>query len=47
MWTSVLPINGLEATWSDWTTTESGALLPTFHKLLITGLEISAIKGTL
>lgn len=45
MWTSILPIDGLEASWSDWTTTESGAQLPTFHKLLVLGLEITDIKG--
>ncbi len=47
MWTSTLPIDGLEASWSDWTTTESGAQLPTFHKLLVVGIEITHIKGTI
>ena len=46
MWTSILPIDGLEASWSDWTLTESGAQLPTFHKLLFLGLEMDDIKGT-
>mgnify|MGYP007086408762 CR=1 FL=1 len=46
MWTSLLPIDGLEATWADWTTTESGAQLPTFHKMIVLGLEIKHIKGT-
>ncbi|WP_298553825.1 hypothetical protein [uncultured Algibacter sp.] len=46
MWTSILPINGLEASWNDWTTTESGAQLPTFHKLLFIGLEIDDVKVT-
>ena len=45
MWTEILPINGLEATWKDWTTTESGAQLPTFHKLLFLGMEMGEIKG--
>ncbi|WP_142786239.1 hypothetical protein [Changchengzhania lutea] len=45
MWTSILPIAGLEASWSDWVVTESGAYLPTFHKLLFIGLEIEHIKG--
>ncbi len=45
MWTSILPFDGLEASWSDWTTTETGAQLPTFHKLLVLGLEIDDIKG--
>ncbi|WP_418603800.1 hypothetical protein [Hwangdonia sp.] len=47
MWTSLLPIDGLEATWSDWTTTESGAQLPTFHKLLVIGIEMGVVKGTI
>ena len=46
MWTSALPIDGLEASWSDWTTTESGAQLPIFHKFLFFGLEIDGVKGT-
>ena len=44
MWTSILPIDGLEATWSDWKTTETGALLPNFHKLMVLGLEIDHLK---
>ncbi len=44
MWVSILPIDGLEASWSDWITTESGAQLPTFHKLLVFGLEITDLK---
>lgn len=46
MWVDIIPIDGLEASWNDWTTTESGAQLPTFHKLMILGLEITDIKGT-
>ena len=46
MWTSILPIGGLEASWSDWTKTETGAQLPTFHKLLVIGLEIEDIETT-
>lgn len=45
MWTSIVPIEGLEASWSDWTTTSSGAQLPTFHKLLFFGIEIGHLKG--
>jgi hypothetical protein len=47
MWVDILPIGGLEATWNDWTTTESGAQLPTFHKMMVLGLEITDIKGSL
>ena len=44
MWNKKIPIDGIEASWSDWTTTESGAQLPTFHKFLIFGIQISDIK---
>ena len=44
MWASILPIDGLEASWGNWFTSESGALLPTFHKLLFFGIEIDDIK---
>ncbi|MHA7943809.1 hypothetical protein ACJOV8_012110 [Formosa sp. 3Alg 14/1] len=44
MWVSILPIEGLEASWSNWTTTETGAQLPDFHKLLFLGLDITDIK---
>lgn len=45
MWTSILPIQGLEASWNDWKTTESGAQLPTFHKLLVLGLQMGDVIG--
>ncbi|MBU3822979.1 hypothetical protein KO566_12985 [Flavobacteriaceae bacterium XHP0103] len=44
IWASILPIDGLEATWTDWETTETGALLPTFHKLLVFGMELDIIE---
>lgn len=47
MWVSILPIDGLTATWTDWTTTESGAQLPLFHRIAIFGLELKHVKGTL
>ena len=45
MWVDILPIEGLEATWENWTITESGAQLPSFHKLLILGIEMTDVKG--
>ncbi|WNH10420.1 hypothetical protein [Thalassobellus suaedae] len=45
IWASVLPINGLEASWSNWTALDSGIQLPTFHKLLFLGIEITDIKS--
>ncbi|WP_372756530.1 hypothetical protein [Mariniflexile sp.] len=47
MWVDILPIDGLEATWEAWVTTESGAQLPSFHKFGVFGLENTHIKGTL
>lgn len=46
MWTSVLPIDGLEASWENWITTESGAQLSTFHKLLFLGIHLKDVKAT-
>lgn len=46
MWVDILPIGGLEASWQDWTITESGAQLPTFHKLLFLGIEMGEVIGT-
>lgn len=45
MWVSILPIDGLEATWENWTVTESGAELPTFHKFLMFGIEMGDVKA--
>jgi hypothetical protein len=45
MWVDILPIKGLEATWENWITTESGAQLSTFHKLLILGIDMTEVKG--
>jgi len=45
MWVDILPIDGLEATWDQWTETESGALLPTTHKLLVLDLDMGEVKG--
>ena len=44
MWVKIIPIGGLSATWSDWTTTKSGIKLPTKHTLSLLDLEISMGK---
>ena len=44
MWVDILPINGLEATWEDWITTDSGAKLSKSHKLLVLNIEISNLS---
>jgi hypothetical protein len=41
MWTKIIPLGGVSATWSDWKNTESGIKLPTKHTLSLFGLEIS------
>ena len=46
MWTSLLPLQGIEASWSNWITTESGAQLPKFHNLLFFDLDMGEVKGT-
>jgi len=40
MWTSIIPIGGVTASWSDWKTTEAGIKLPTKHTLSLFGMEI-------
>ena len=45
MWVDILPIDGLEASWDNWITTESDAILPTTHKLLVLDLDMGDVKG--
>ena len=45
MWVSIIPTGGMEATWNDWITTESGALLPTKHEMSIGTLNMGTVKG--
>ena len=40
MWTSIIPIGGVGATWGNWQQTEAGILLPKSHKLSLFGMEI-------
>ncbi|MFY9243608.1 MAG: hypothetical protein WAO74_11330 [Polaribacter sp.] len=40
MWTSIIPIGGVSATWSGWKNTEAGLKLPTKHTLSLFGMEI-------
>lgn len=53
MWVKVLPIGGVSATWEDWKTTETGAIIAQNHKLgpldlnvtdLRTGNDLAAVK---
>lgn len=40
MWTKIIPIGGVSATWNNMITSESGIKLPTTHKLSLLGAEI-------
>ena len=40
MWTSILPLGGVGATWNSMKKTEAGMLLPTSHTLSILGMEL-------
>jgi hypothetical protein len=40
MWTSIIPIGGLEASWNDWKKTKAGFQLPTKHKMSLLGMEL-------
>ncbi|AUC14601.1 hypothetical protein BTO06_05375 [Tenacibaculum sp. SZ-18] len=40
MWTKIIPIGGVEATWSDWKDTEAGFKLPTRHTANLFDLSI-------
>lgn len=45
MWVKIIPIGGIEATWDDWITTESGAFLPKTHKLGLLNLDMLNIRA--
>ena len=45
MWVSIIPIGGLEASWEDWITTDSGTYLPQQHSLLGFGIPITDLKA--
>ncbi|WP_440881098.1 hypothetical protein [Tenacibaculum sp. C7A-26P2] len=45
MWVSIIPVGGMEATWNDWITCESGVILPSKHDLSIGSLDMGNVKG--
>jgi len=46
MWVSVIPLGGIKATWESWKTAESGALLPSNHKLLFLDITMGEVKAS-
>jgi hypothetical protein len=47
MWVKIIPIGGIEASWSNLKTTESGIKLPTSHTLSLFGMQLNMgdVKG--
>lgn len=45
MWVKIIPIGGLEFTWEDYETLESGALIAKLHKSSMLNLDISNLKS--
>jgi hypothetical protein len=45
MWVSIIPIGGVKGTWESWKTAESGALLPSSHKLLFLEISMGDVKA--
>jgi len=44
MWSSIIPIGGVEATWEDWDTTATEALIATKHEMAILKILIKNLK---
>ena len=45
MWAKIIPIGGLQASWDDWMTVQSGAFLPKSHELGPITLGMGNVKG--
>ncbi|MEP2237313.1 MAG: hypothetical protein ABJI22_03060 [Maribacter sp.] len=45
LWTKIIPIGGVEATWEEWVKTESGVFLPTQHKMGPLSISMGEVSG--
>lgn len=45
MWTSNIPIGGVEASWGGWVTLDTGALVSTEHEMMVFTLRLSEVAG--
>ncbi|MEM1179302.1 MAG: hypothetical protein AAGM22_13210 [Acidobacteriota bacterium] len=45
MWTQILPVGGVKASWDDWITLDTGARVATRHKIGVLTLELTDVRG--